>query len=87
MNKDFSRSFHGNNRNLKKPSLNKSSQPYIPRSRPYSQASSIKGGGSVTSNDSMDLDLMLNDGEIFPEDVLFLLGEEQRNIEKFKGRI
>ena len=87
MNKDFSRSFYGHSQNLKKPSLNKSSQPYIPRSRPYSQASSIKGGGSIASNDSINLELILNDGEIFPEDVLFLLGEEQRNIERFKERI
>lgn len=30
---------------------------------------------------------MLNDGEIFPEDVLILLGEEERNINSFKERI
>lgn len=75
MNKDFSRSFLAS-KQLKKPSLNKSSQPYVSRSRPYSQASSIKGGGSVSSNDSVNLDLMLNNGEIFPEDILILLGEE-----------
>ena len=50
MNKEFSRSFLANPKPYKKPSLNKSSQPYISRSRPYSQASSIRPGGSVTSN-------------------------------------
>ena len=39
------------------------------------------------SNESINFDLMLNDGEIFPEDVLILLGEEERNITSFKERI
>lgn len=30
---------------------------------------------------------MLNDGEIFPQDLLFLLSEEERNIISFKDRI
>lgn len=74
MNKDFSKSFLAP-KNLKKPSLNKSSQPYVARSRPYSQTSSIRGGHSISSNDSVNFDLLLNNGEIFPEDILILLGE------------